>query len=93
MKGIMEFIGAGTQLVGKIKEFPNKAEFAEACVIEHGDRLPEVINQDDIYQASVRYYPYGTEDTRLEHGNDGVYLFVDKEAPGTFKVWMIDITQ
>ena len=92
MKGIMEFTGSNKkmQLVGKVKEYPSKAEFASACVIDYGNILPSKINESDISEGIVRYYPHGTEETSYEFGNDGVYLFVDKLTQGAFKVWVIE---
>jgi hypothetical protein len=94
MKGIMVFSPPET-LVGKKKEFKTRKTFLEACLAEGHMQLiiskcGNQIGDEKIGESLVRYFPKGTEDSRMEYGpGEGIYQFVDRKGTGVFEVWCL----
>lgn len=94
MDGIMVFDPPET-LVGKKKEFKTKKLFLEACIKEGHmgliiSKFGNQIDDEKIGESLVRYFPKGTEDSKMEYGKGvGIYKFVDQKAPGVFEVWCL----
>lgn len=84
MEGILEL--RNSQMVGKIKEYPTKKEFADAIEVTMGLKIDII----DIETAYMRYFPKGTEDSADDFGEGvGIYQVVEKYSRGAFKVWMV----
>lgn len=92
-KNLMEFSISGqtSQIACKVSDFSGWDSFALACVHEYSCLFKKAIQESDVYISYVRYYPRGTEDSRSEFGNEGVYQFVDKKSRGAFEVYTVDV--
>jgi len=85
MKGLMT-LQPTKEIVGKKSEYKTKEEFAIAVRREEC-REVDIIDIGDGY---MRYFPHGTEYSRMEFGEgEGVYMCVDKLTRGAFEVWVI----
>ena len=96
MQGLMVFTPPDT-VVGKQSEYINKTDFLIAVMNEDGGynyilskKYIAPPSENEVYEALVRYYPKGTEDSQMEFGEGvGVYMFTDRETRGSFKVWCL----
>lgn len=96
MRGLMVFRPPDT-VVGKQSEYKSRNSFLLAAVDEDEGYLDTLkkkygrgLSEEDVYEALVRYYPKGTESSAMEFGQgEGVYMFVDKDGAGAFKVWCV----
>lgn len=96
MEGLMVFSPPDT-VVGKQSEYKTKTDFLMAAMDNDGGynyilskKYAVPPSENGVYEALVRYYPRGTEDSQMEFGaGNGVYMFTDKESKGTFKVWCL----
>lgn len=92
MRGLMEF---GTEfpsfIVGKFVEFGRDEQ---TFIAEVRKQYPDInFDESRVFTTFARYLPKGNEDTKMEHGSSGVYIFVD-EVPdnvrlGVFRVFAI----
>lgn len=85
MQGLMTLIPTN-QIVGKKSEYKTKEEFVQAV---NEEECKDIIIEN-VGDGYMRYFPRGTEDSRLEFGKgEGVYMVVDKLTKGAFEVWVV----
>jgi len=82
MKGLMQ-LQPTNEIVGKQSEYKTTEDFVCAVREEYG-REVKVVSE-----CNMRYYPKGTDDSKLEFGaGEGVYMTANRPSKGSFKVWM-----
>lgn len=85
MDGLMQ-LSPTNEIVGKKSEYKSSEDFVRAVKEEYG-RDAKAANVSECY---MRYYPKGTEDSRMEFGaGEGVYLTTNTPTKGAFKVWIV----